>query len=153
MREIKCAVCGKVFESEQWNAKYCCQKCYKIGSKPAQKESYKKYLQRKAEQRRVEQSAIVGKCEICGEPVLRESGRRKYCSNECVRISQNISAKKTYAKKNKSEMYHKEALKAELKEIRKKSQLDKNIKDLKKNGEKLGLKPYDYGKYAHLKGL
>ena len=143
-----CAVCGKEFESEQWNAKYCSAECRKIGLKPSMKKSYAKYVKRKAEERKEKQKEIVGICEICGSPVYQKTGRRKYCSNECYTISKNEAAAKYRFKMSHEEMVH-----AELKEIRKKSHLNRNLKDLKKNSESLGIKSYDYGKYALMKGL
>ena len=93
------------------------------------------------------------KCVVCGNLINLNTRRRTYCSKEC-------SAKGHKQKlKEKPQMYYKnkrkydKRLEAELKAIRKKSHLDKDIKDLKKNGEKLGLKSYEYGKYARIKGI
>ena len=148
----KCEVCGKNFESQHPNAKYCCTECKKIGLKPSLQKSQRKYTQKVAAKRKEEKSNIVGKCKICGEPVLRESGRFKYCSDQCVEIAKRIAVKKHYHQKYKHKREYDEKLRLELNEIRKKSHLNKDLKDLEKNGEKLGLKSYDYGKYARMKG-
>lgn len=99
-----------------------------------------------------EERKIIGYCKICGEPVFKGTGRRKYCSDEHAAKAKSLTVKKYYSK-NRQFNIHQEKVKAELKEIRKKSHLNKDLKDLGKNGEKLGLKSYEYGKYARIKGL
>lgn len=115
--------------------------------------SYKKYVQKKLAERRKEKEKIVGTCKICGSPIEKDTGRVKYCSDECIAIGKRMATKRYWEKRYKTDKAHTERVEAELKEIRKKSPLNKHLKDLQKNGEKLGLKSYEYGKYAHLKGL
>ena len=90
-------------------------------------------------------------CIICGKPLPEKSKKRKYCSDECSRIAKNMCAKKQYIESHRYNE-HKEKVRAEPKEIRKKSHLDKDIKEMCKNGDTLGIKSYDYGKYALIKG-
>lgn len=153
MHQVKCVVCGKEFTSQHPLAKYCCAEHKKIGQKPILQKAQRKHTQKVSAKRREEKSNIVGVCKICGDPVLRETGKLKYCSDECATIGKNMSVKKYWKKRHTLDKEHRDRLNLELKEIRKKSQLNKNLKDLQKNGESLGLKDYDYGKYARLKGL
>ena len=88
------------------------------------------------------------KCVICGNLINMNTRRKTYCSKECSVKGHNKKMKESHQKKR-----YDNRLEAELKEIRKKSHLDKDIRDLKKNGDKFGLKSYDYGKYALIKGL
>lgn len=155
--QVKCAVCGEKFQTEQYNRKYCSPECKKIGQKPLIQKHQREYNQREKERRKQQQSEFIGKCKICGNPVKRDSGRLKYCSDECVKIAKNLAAEKHRIKKHNGREYssevHRRALTKTLADIRKKSTLDKDIQTLKQDGEKLGLKSYDYGKYAHAKGL
>lgn len=41
-REVKCAICGKMFESNRHDAKYCGNECYEIGRKAITREWQKK---------------------------------------------------------------------------------------------------------------
>ena len=41
-KEIKCAVCGKMFLSNRFDAKYCCKECYETGRKAIIREWQKK---------------------------------------------------------------------------------------------------------------
>lgn len=158
MRTIKCAICGKEFQSKQWNAKYCSEVCYKIGSKPILQRSQKEYIKRKAEQRKAERAKVVAYCKICGAPISKDTGRLKYCSDVCAKIGQNLAMERYYAKGANHEgeyerKEHQKRLKKTLADIRKKSTLDKEMQALKQDGAKLGLKSYEYGKYARIKGL
>lgn len=157
MYQIKCAICGKDFESNRPHAKYCSPECKKAGRKPILQKLQREYHQREKERRKQQKSEFIGTCKICGRPVRRDSGRLKYCSDECVKIAANLTAKRHYERKHHAADYeskqHTRNVAKALEEIRKKSTLDRDLQALQKDGEKLGLAAYDYGKYAQIKGL
>ncbi len=152
MYQFKCAVCGREFSAAHFNVKYCSDECREIVSK----QRFKKYMEIKSDQIRAE----VKYCQICGSPINKDTGRRKYCSDECVKAAKGMAVDRPYARRecsnpdpeNQSKLYEKR-LKKTLTDIRKKSTLDKDLQTLQKDGEKHGLKSYDYGKYARIKGL
>lgn len=57
MREVKCAICGKVFMSNRFDAKYCSNECYDTGRKAITREWQKKrYAELKKEREQVKES-------------------------------------------------------------------------------------------------
>ena len=57
MREVKCAICGKVFMSSRFDAKYCGNECYNTGRKAIAREWQKKrYAELKKEREQVKES-------------------------------------------------------------------------------------------------
>ena len=68
--EIKCAYCGKIFETKTTAKKYCSDKCREA--------SY--------EQRRREKPPIKKRCEECGKEFEPRLSIQRYCSPQCAEI-------------------------------------------------------------------
>lgn len=149
-----CVICGKEYEPHHYKQKTCCAECgdelHKRTQRAYTKEYQKTYKRKKPEPKQ-------RFCKICGKPVDPALKHFKYCSDECAKIGFREAVKKSYKKNHNGDEYrsekHRVSLVKELADIRKKSTLDKDIQTLKQDGAKLGLKSYDYGKYAHAKGL
>lgn len=158
MYQVKCVICGKEFVARVPHACYCSESCRKQGNKAIMQKSQREYRQRQKERRKAEKSAIVGYCKICGEAIKKGTGRYKYCSDHCADIGKALTTenyKKAHAKGtvDYQEKRYQKALTKTLKDIQKKSTLNKDLQALQQDGEKLGLKSYEYGKYARIKGL
>lgn len=70
-----CVICGNEFESNQPKAKYCSEKCRKVGnSKMADEWYWNHKIQSSKGNKKI--------CPICGKEVLRS--RAKYCSELCA---------------------------------------------------------------------
>ena len=63
-----CAICGEHFETKQYNKKYCCEACYKVGK------------QQKRNQRKYERN-----CTVCKKLFISKSQRALYCSKACYK--------------------------------------------------------------------
>lgn len=91
-----CEVCGEPFESNYPRAKYCSEKCNKIGNARKSSEWYWTHKLRNA-------SANKKICPVCGA-VVTKKGQAKYCSAKCAykaELERQKAKRKTTTKRKK----------------------------------------------------
>lgn len=87
----QCSYCGKEFEHNRSNRKYCSEDCYKAVKNEKRKEYYKKS--------KYKSKSKIKQCIHCGKTFEFTHANQKYCSKECYEIVKK-EREKGYCKKN-----------------------------------------------------
>ena len=82
MKKI-CEVCGKEFEKQGYNQKYCSPECERTGKNAVRRK-------RRLATRKIPLTKV---CEICGKEFKPINYIQKYCSPECSEIGKNQQLK------------------------------------------------------------
>ena len=98
---VKCAICGKEFESCRVNAKYCSPECR---SRAYSDMALEYYRRKKAGVQPKKHDYAPKKCAVCGKEFKPHSSSQLTCSSECSRERRNEFMRVYYAKYKKEKV-------------------------------------------------